>query len=136
MAKLYVIGDRDSGVLFIKTEPLKLTHISRATMEAYAAQKKTTYDEVFSHVATGAKAIINKTEVPQSIADLDTTYQAIGQLIGKGATFSDADFCFVADIDDTDWSTNRLTVPPLSSALADLNPSLPPDAELKEGSLV
>jgi hypothetical protein len=136
MAKLYVIGDRDSGVLFIKTEPLKLTHISKTTMEAYAAKNGTTYDTVFAQVASGAKAIINKSEMPQSIADLDTTYLAIGQLIGKGATLSDADFCFVANIDDTDWSTNRLTVPPLSSALADLNPALPPDVQLKEGSLV
>nr|WP_298689117.1 hypothetical protein [uncultured Dongia sp.] len=135
MARLYVIGDRETGVLFIKTEPLKLTHISKATIDAYAKQHGSTYDGVFAQIAAGAKAIINKTEVPQSIADLDTSYQAIGQLIGKGAVLSDADFCFAADIDDSDWSANRFTAPPLASALADLNPSLPPDTELREGSL-
>lgn len=136
MSRLYIIGDRESGVLFVKTEPLKLTHISKATIAAYAQQNGKTYDTVFAQIASGAKAIINKTEVTQSVPDIDSTYQAIGQLIGKGAVLSDADFCFVADINDSDWSASRTVVPPLSSALADLNPSLPADGTLKDGRLV
>ena len=136
MSKLYVIGDKQSGVLFIKLSPLKLTHISKATMESYAAQRGTSYEAIFAQVASGARAIINKTEVAQSFQDLETTYEAIGQLIGKGTVISDVDFCFGAEIDDTDWAAKRSIVPPLSSALADLNPSLPPDAQLKEGRLV
>lgn len=136
MSKLYIIGDRESGVLFVKTEPLKLTHISKATITAYAQQKNTTFDAVFAQIAAGAKTIINKTEVSQTLADIDTSYQAIGQLIGKGAVLSDADFCFVADINDTDWSANRWAAAPLSSALADLNPSLPADGQLKDAQLV
>jgi hypothetical protein len=135
MSRLYVIGDRQTGVLFIKTEPLKLTHLSKATIEAYATQQGKTYDSVFAQIAAGAKAIVNKTEVQQAIPDLDTSYQAIGNLIGKGTVLSDADFCFVGDIDDSDWSAKRTTVPPLSSVLADLNPSSPPDVALREGSL-
>lgn len=136
MSRMYIIGDRQSGILFVKTEPLKLTHLSKASIETYAAGKGLTYDQAFAQVAAGAKAIINKTEVSQSFSDIDSSYQAIGNLIGKGAVVSDADFCFVADIDDTDWSTKRGVVPPLSSVLADLNPSLPPDTQLKEGQLV
>jgi|JI10StandDraft_1071094.scaffolds.fasta_scaffold358089_2 hypothetical protein len=136
MSRLYVIGDRDTGVLFIKTDPLKLTHISKATINSYASRNGSTFDAVFAQIAAGAKAIVNKTEVAQSIPDVESTYQAIGQLIGKGTVVSDAEFCFVAEIDDTDWSANRLTVPPLSSALADLSPTLPPDTQLREGSLV
>jgi hypothetical protein len=136
MSRLYVIGEMSTGVLFIKTSPLKLTHISKATMESYATQRGTTYAAVFAEVASGAKAIINKTEVERSIPDVESSYEAIGKLIGKGAVLSDVDFCFAADIDDSDWSAKRTVVPPLSSALADLNPSLPPDAQLKEGQLV
>jgi hypothetical protein len=136
MARLYIIGDKTTGVLFIKTDPLKLTHVSKATIEAYAAANGKTFDSVFAQIASGAKAIINKTETPQSFPDIETSYQAIGNLIANGASLSDADFCFVANIDDTDWASRRMTVPPLSSALADLNPSLPPDTQLKEGSLV
>lgn len=135
MSRLYVIGDRETGVLFIKTEPLKLTHLSKATIESYAAQHGGTFDSVFAQIASGAKAIVNKTQVQQDIPDLDSSYQAIGGLIGKGAVLSDADFCFVADINDSDWSAKRSTVPPLSSVLADLNPSTPPDVELREGTL-
>ncbi len=136
MARLYVIGDRNIGVLFVKTDPLKLTHISKATIEAYATQHGTSFDAAFAQVAAGAKAMINKTEVAQSFPDVDTTYQALGQMIAKGATVSDADFCFVAEVDDTDWATTRWVAAPLSSALADLNPSLPPDTQLKDGQLV
>jgi hypothetical protein len=134
MSRLYVIGDRQTGVLFIKTEPLKLTHLSKATIEAYATQRSKSYDSVFAEIAAGAKAIVNKTEVQQSIPDIDTSYQAIGNLIGKGTILSDADFCFVGDIDDSDWSATRTTVPPLSSVLADLTPATGSD-QLHEGSL-
>jgi hypothetical protein len=133
---MYIIGDRESGVLFVKTAPLKLTNVSKATIQSYAASKGISYDQAFAQLAAAAKAIINKTETAQSVADLDTSYAAIGQLIGKGAVLSDVDFCFVADIDDSDWSTKRGVVPPLSSVLADLNPAQAPDAELKEGQLV
>lgn len=135
MSRLYIIGDRESGVLFIKTEPLKLTHLSKATIDSYAKQHGSTYDGVYAQIAAGAKAIINKTQVQQGIPDLDTSYQAIGSLIGKGAVLSDVDFCFAADIDDSDWTTKRGCVPPLGSLLADLNPSTPPDVQLREGSL-
>ena len=136
MSKLYIIGDRESGVLFVKTDPLKLTHISKATIIAYAQQKGTTFDAVFAQIAGGAKAIINKTEVSQTLSDIDTSYQAIGQLVGKGTVLSDADFCFVADVNDSDWSASRTVVPPLSSALADLAPTLPADGQLKDAQLV
>jgi len=135
VSRLYIIGDRESGVLFVKTEPLKLTHISKATIAAYAQQQGSSYDAVFAQVASGAKAIINKTEVSQSVPDIGTTYEAIGQLIGKGAVLSDADFCFVADIDDSDWSASRTVVPPLASALATLNPSTPSPISLNESNL-
>jgi hypothetical protein len=133
---MYIIGDRESGVLFVKTAPLKLTNVSKATIQSYAASKGISYDQAFAQLAAAAKAIINKTETAQSIADVDSSYAAIGQLIGNGAVLSDVDFCFVADVDDSDWSTKRGVVPPLSSVLADLNPAQAPDAQLKEGQLV
>lgn len=135
MPKLYVVGDRETGILFVKTEPLRLTHISKATIESYASSHAETFDNVFAQIAAAAKAFLNKTETSQTIPDVDTSYQAIGQLIGKGAVISDTDFCFVGDIVNTDWSANRLTVPPLASVFSDLNPSTSPDTQLREGSL-
>jgi inactivated superfamily I helicase len=136
MSKLYVLGDRGSGVLFIKTDPLRLTHLSKATIDAYAHQKGLSYDTAFAAIAAGAKAIVNKTQTQPDTADLDSSYEAIGNLIGKGTVLSDVDFCFAAEIDDTDWSTHRGAVPPLSAVLADLNPANGPDAQLREGTLI
>lgn len=135
MSKLYVIGDRQSGVLFIKTEPLKLTHLSKSTIEAYADERGISHDSAFASIAAGAKAIVNKNQLNPDTLDLESSYEAIGHLIGSGTVLSDVDFCFAADIDDTDWSTKRGSVPPLSTVISDLAPSAYPDAYLREGSL-
>jgi hypothetical protein len=127
MARLYVIGDRETGVLFVKTQPLLVTHITKETIESYAASHGVSFDNVFVRLAVGAKALMNKSETNQSVADIDSTYTAIGQLIGKGTTISDAEFCFIADIDDTDWASYRLITPELDSVIADLQ--TPPSPE-------
>ncbi|WP_374370919.1 hypothetical protein [Dongia sp.] len=122
-----MIGDPESGILFVKTSPLMTTHISKATIDAYASSHNETFASVFGKIAAGAKAIINKTATSQTIPDVDTSYEAIGKMIGAGATVSDAQFCFVADINDADWKTYRSIVAPISKALGHLSPPASPE---------
>ena len=137
MARLYVVGDRESGVLFIKTDPLLVTHISKSTIESYASSHGVSFDNVFVQIAVGAKAIINKSETKQSLPDIETSYQAIGQLIGRGTTISDAEFCFIADIDDTDWKSYRNITPELHSVLVNLDTPTSPEQfmQLRDATL-
>jgi hypothetical protein len=135
MARLYVVGDRDTGVLFIKTDPLLVTHISKETIEAYATSHGVSFDNVFVQIAIGAKAMVNKSEKDQSLPDLETSYQAIGQLIGRGATISDAEFCFIADIDDADWVSYRGITPELNSVITNLTASPEQFLKLREATL-
>jgi hypothetical protein len=138
MTRLYVIGDRETGVLFVKTDPLLVTHISKETIESYAASHGMSFDNVFVRLAVGAKAIANKSETSQSLPDIETTYDAIGQLIGRGTTISDAEFCFIADIDDTDWASYRSITPELDSVIENLQTPLMPEqfVHLRESRLV
>jgi hypothetical protein len=126
MPRLYVIGDREAGVLFVKTDPLMLTQITKATIQSYATAHGQTYDQVLGQIAGGAKAAINKTASSTTIPDIDTSYEAIGKLVGAGSAISDVQFCFAAELGSVDWSSNRWTVPPISAALAQLTPPTSP----------
>jgi hypothetical protein len=94
---------------------------------------------VFAQIAAGAKAIVNKTEVAAGDSRMwSTSYQAIGQSDRQGYRFvSDAEFCFVGEIDDSDWSAKRTDgAAALERALADLSPILAAGrTQLREGSL-
>lgn len=127
MAKLYIIGEEDGGVLLVKTDPVMLTHISKDTISAYATSHGMTFDGVLGKIAAGAKAIINKTTTGDSFPDLDTSYDAVAKIVGAGTAMSDVRFCFVADIDDADWATSRTVVAPISQALGHLNPPSSPE---------
>lgn len=126
MARLYIIGDHEAGVLFVKTDPLMLTQISKATIQAYASSHGKSYDDVLGQIAGGAKAAMNKTATSTTIPDVDTSYDAVGKMIGMGTTLSDVQFCFATDIGSVDWASNRWTVPPISAALAQLKPPASP----------
>lgn len=126
MARLYIIGDQEAGVLFVKTDPLMLTHISKATIQAYASSHGKTFDDVLGQIAAGAKAAMNKTAVSTNIPDLDTSYDAIGKLVGMGTVVSDVQFCFVTDIGNVDWLSGRWAVPPITTALSQLKPPASP----------
>jgi hypothetical protein len=131
MSQLYIIGDRNTGVLLVRTEPVMVARISKATIEAYAASHGSTYDAVFGQIAGGARAVLNKTASAARIPDIDTSYDAIGKLVGSGSKMSDVDFCFTGDVVGTDWSAIRWVVPPISAALATLNPTGSPESFLQ-----
>jgi len=127
MAKLYIIGDPETGILFVKTDPVMLTHISKETVSAYASSHNMSFSDVFAQIAAGAKKAGNKAATSTNIADLDTSYEAIGKMIGTGAVVSDAQFCFVTDVSNVDWANVRFVIPPIGTALSHLNPPASPE---------
>jgi hypothetical protein len=127
MSQFYVIGDRKTGVLLVRTDPVMVARISKATIEAYATSHGTTYDAVFGQIAGGARAVMNKTASVAAMPDIDSSYDAIGKLVSAGSTMSDVDFCFTADVAGTDWSATRWVVAPIGSAISSLNPTGSPE---------
>ena len=98
MARLYVIGEKKTGVLFLKTDPLRSVIIPTAAIKAYAKAEKISFEEAFGRVGSVAKFVANKGSKSPRYPDNSPMFKAVGELIAGGETLSDADFCFVADL--------------------------------------
>jgi hypothetical protein len=134
-AKMYVIGDRETGIVMIKTNPVKIVRISRKAMEDYGRSRKPamSYDDVFGMLAGRTKKIADLGKVSgTAMPDDDAFFDSLGMAIAAGTTISEADFCFVADIDNDLYQSMRVRVEPIKSALAKLEGSTP---ELEEALL-
>ncbi|GLS31523.1 hypothetical protein SAMN04488498_102120 [Mesorhizobium albiziae] len=132
-AKMYVIGDRDSGIVMIKTNPVKIVRISRKAIEDYGQARKMSYDEVFGMLASRTKKIADLGKVSgASMPDDDAFFDSLGMAIAAGTTISEADFCFVADVDNDLYQSIRSRVEPIKGALAKLEGATP---ELEEALL-
>ena len=98
MSRLYVIGDRKTGVLFLKTDPLRTVIIPTKAIQAYAKSEKISFEEAFGRVGSVAKFLTNKGSKTPKYPDSSPLFKAVGDLIAGGETLSDVDFCFVADL--------------------------------------
>jgi len=98
MSRLYVIGDKKTGVLFLKTDPLRTVIIPTKAIQAYAKAEKISFEEAFGRVGSVAKFLTNKGAKTPKYPDSSPLFKAVGDLIEGGEMLLDADFCFVADI--------------------------------------
>ena len=98
MSRLYVIGDKKTGVLFVKTDPLRTVIIPTKAIQAYAKAEKISFEEAFGRVGSVAKFLTNKGSKNPKYPDSSPLFKAVGDLIAGGEMLSDADFCFVADL--------------------------------------
>jgi len=98
MSRLYVIGDKKTGVLFLKTDPLRSVIIPANAIRAYAKAEKISFEEAFGRVGSVAKFLTNKGSKTPKYPDSSPLFKAVGELIADGEVLSDADFCFVADL--------------------------------------
>lgn len=129
-AKMYVIGDREEGLILVKTNPLKLVTIPKKAIEGYASQNGKTYDEVFGLLAARTRKAVNLGQSnPPPLPDDNAFFEAIGFTVRNGGSVSEAEFCFMADIDNQLYSSIRLRIDPLTAALKKLNTAQPPVEE-------
>ena len=98
MSRLYVIGDKKTGVLFLKTDPLRTVIIPTKAIQAYAKAEKISFEDAFGRVGSVAKFLTNKGSKNPKYPDSSPLFKAVGDLIAGGEMLSDADFCFVADL--------------------------------------
>jgi hypothetical protein len=122
MGRMYVIGDRNTGVLFVKTDPLRAAIVPLQNIEAYANQSGITVDEAFARVARGAKSMIIRSDgqgVPAATAQV---FETFFDLVNEGTVITDAAFCFIAEVENQDWSDRRYNCPPVGLALQTVGP--------------
>lgn len=129
MGKLYVIGDRKTGVLFLKTDPLRSVIIPSSAIRAYAKAQKIRFEEAFGRVGAVAKFLANKGSKTPKYPDNSPLFRAVGELIAGGERLTDADFCFVAELSaDASkgfaarrFSAHRFSAAPIAEALSNLS---------------
>jgi hypothetical protein len=121
MAKMYVIGDSQAGVLFIKTNPIRLALVPMANVLDYANAQPGDIDAIkqaLGKVAGAAKKMMFLADTdPATPPGSDDAEDAIGSIIGGGGAITDAEFCFIADVEDVDWASRRFRCPPLEQPL-------------------
>ncbi|OLP56261.1 hypothetical protein BJF92_15280 [Rhizobium rhizosphaerae] len=132
-SQFYIIGKKGSGVLFVRTSPLRVATVSHEAIIAYEAEHEGI--DGYARVAAAAKAmLLNQDGKPETGLD-DVQIQGIEALIAGGAVVSEADFAFVGDVIDAGWDFNRKSQSPLESALQAVGPSGPAAGELFEAIL-
>ncbi|GAB2177875.1 hypothetical protein [Dongia sp. agr-C8] len=136
--RLYVIGDRDTGVLFVKTEPLRASIVPLTTIARYAGTNGISLDEAFARIARGAKSMIIDRD-NSAVPALDPmVFDTFFDMVKNGTVISDASFCFIAEVQNAEWENRRYRYPPVGPALKELNPetSSPSGDALKEVELM
>lgn len=130
-ARMYVIGDREEGLILVKTNPLKLVTIPKTQIEAYARTNNKTYDEVFGLLAARTRKAVNLGQSnPPPLPDDDAFFESIGFTVRNGGSVTEAEFCFIAEIDNTLYSSIRVRIDPIKTALHKLNTAQPPVEEV------
>jgi hypothetical protein len=125
-AKMFVIGDSESGLYLIKTKPVKIVRITKDTIESYAQSRSMTYKDVFGLLAARTRRMVNLGQKnPPPLPDDPAFFDTLGLLVAGGTTLSEAEFCFVADIDNALYQATRDKVDPIRDALTMLHTEPP-----------
>jgi hypothetical protein len=125
MKRLYVVGDKETGVAFITLAPLRAALVSSDEIRAFARSKGKDVDQVFGDIAQAVQAMILKSDGKDRPDADPIVSDALGALIQGGATISDAEFCFVANLVDTEWQIARNPFPPIEDSLDHLAEGIP-----------
>jgi hypothetical protein len=125
-AKIFVIGDSESGLYLIKTNPVKIVRITKETIERYAQSTNTSYESVFGLLAARTRQIVNLAQFdPPTLPEDSEFFDTLGIAVAGGTTVSEAEFCFIADIDNALYRSVRFKVSPIKDALTKLNTASP-----------
>jgi len=120
--RLYVIGDPDTGVIYVKTNPLRVARVPLQTIQQYAKDDGISIEEAFGRVAKGSQWQVYLANGGRSSKDDDPIFSVFKQLAEQETTVSDALFCFIADVNNDDWSSDRYRATPMSLAIAAIDP--------------
>jgi hypothetical protein len=125
--RLYVIGDKETGVLFVTVDSqdnangVRVARVTNAAINAYAAQYQVSGPKVFRDVAGAIQKLILTGGVsPPASATPSIISSSAADAIMSGTTISDAEFCLIADLSDASWETYRQPFSPLSNVLNNL----------------
>jgi hypothetical protein len=119
-SQLYVIGKKGSGVLFVKTNPLRVAMVSDATIQQYEASHPGV--DGYARIGAAARSMIADQDGNPNTSIDDIQAQGIETVLAGGAVMSEADFAFIGDVIDTGWDMSRKSQMPIEDALMAVGP--------------
>jgi len=97
VTKLYIIGDKDGSVVFIRLDPLRASLMTAADIKEFAKHNNYSPGEVIKDCLDNAQYWV---EDAQNSTAVDKVR-----------------FCYVADMTDEQWLTERNPFPPVKAGL-------------------
>ncbi len=120
--KIYVLGKRGFGVLFVKTDPFRASFISDQAIQAYEASDPAIGDG-YAEIAAAAKGMIAESDGNAATTSISVDERkGIKKLVSSGTVLTDLDFAFFADTVNADWDVSRKAFDPLEDALEQVGP--------------
>ncbi|MBZ9801077.1 hypothetical protein [Mesorhizobium sp. ES1-6] len=116
-SRVYIIGDREKGIVLLMLDPLRVAFISKQEIDNYAKTTNYKLEEIMGQVAKAAMYLIIHSDLDDRPADLLTNAEAFGDAVEKGMTMSQAEFCFIGDVATADWDTFRRNCIPIREAV-------------------
>lgn len=120
MSRFYVIGDKQTGIVMLVTDPLKATLVPLAAIQDYATKTGKTTDAVFGEVAAAVKKLIDPDRHIMPNPN-QKTHDAVGAMIQTGSTITDAEFCFISELDIQDLGGYRGNFAPIEAVVSILS---------------
>lgn len=124
---LFVVGKRDMGILFVRTNPLRVTLISAADIESYHGS---TGRDAFAE-AGGMAAVLAADQDKTSPSSLDSiAVEGVKELIRNNYHVGNVDLSFAVQMkDDGDQDYQRFGVNPLWNVVSNLKTDGPDPGE-------
>jgi hypothetical protein len=119
--RVYVVGDKETGVLFITLDPLHAVIVTRAQIEAYAKHKGESFEAAFGEVAGAIQGLILETDLTDRPPQGDEIVDTFAALIERGSTITDAEFCFISEVNAKDWVDLRHGYMPIEPVISTLD---------------
>ena len=117
-SKLYVVGLKGSGVLFVNTNPFRASIVTDAEISRYNAAQAGA--DGYARIAAAASSLIASND-PNWKLPIDMTYaKGVESLVASGVTICNADFALVADVTDQQLHAHRMIVMPIGDAINNL----------------
>lgn len=119
-SQLFIVGKRGSGVLFVRTEPLRVSLVSHETILAYEAGHPGI--DGYARVAAAAKAMLVQNDgEADSFVDM-AEMEALEARMAQGQPVREADIAMVGGVADEGWDFNRIITTPLDDVMVALGP--------------
>lgn len=119
-SQLFIVGKRGSGVLFVRTEPLRVSLVSHETILAYEAGHPGI--DGYARVAAAAKAMLVQNDgEADSFVDM-AEMEALEARMTQGEPVREADIAMVGGVADEGWDFNRDITTPLDDVMVALGP--------------